>query len=209
MNTPSFSLFKPGNSYIGNADRTAREAYIAGYRSSSKILLQNSQSTYELNTLVFPIIFTYRHYLELRLKSIFTGLNYFITETPLMECDEPIKRMIMERHDIQRIWGEILKLKEQLKLVDQAAIFDKSLDLQKADLAIKEFSQADRNSLAFRYSTDRSGQPSLPPNIEWIDANHFVNVMDEVANILEDIDNMIVIANDFRNEFLADFSGYY
>jgi len=126
-----------------------------------------------------------------------------------MECDEKIKTMIMEKHDIEKIWTAIIKLKKKLDIVDQKNIFNPINDLQKAKAVIKEFALADRNSIAFRYPTNKKGNSSLPSDMGYIDVNNFVKVMDEVANILEGIDHVIVITQQHRNEFLSEFSGYY
>jgi hypothetical protein len=50
--------------------------YAAGYKRAAELLIQQVRTTYEANTLIFPIIFLYRHYVEVTLKEI---IEYGVT----------------------------------------------------------------------------------------------------------------------------------
>ena len=45
-------------------------AYADGYRRAADIINKNCQTFYDRNTLVYPMIFLYRQYIELALKDI-------------------------------------------------------------------------------------------------------------------------------------------
>lgn len=197
MSNKKCFLFQDGESWVSGP---AKEAYIAGFRKAAKILATNCESTFDRNTLIFPIVYNYRHYLELILKSILSKLNYYITSNAAID-DEDIKKQVFESHNLDGIWGKIKYLKKQLDSNDLRCFFDSKLDFQKVDRAIKEITTIDKGSFAFRYAYDKTGNPSIPEEVQWISIENFVNKMDEVAEILEAIDNMIAIGNDYKNEY--------
>jgi len=44
--------------------------YADGFLRAAEILVENIRTTYELNTVVFPVLFMYRQYIELSLKEL-------------------------------------------------------------------------------------------------------------------------------------------
>jgi hypothetical protein len=67
-------LFKSDADWINNACLNFKEdqlnLYAIGYKRAAELLLEHvKNSGRDQDTLVYPIIFLYRHYLELRLKS--------------------------------------------------------------------------------------------------------------------------------------------
>jgi len=193
-------LFQEGGSRLFNFGRTNEFAYIRGSREAAQKLFQSIETTLDRNTLVYPIVFNYRHYLELQLKSICTSLNYYVTSKALLECEKGLKKIILDNHCLEAIWGKVKYLKTQLNPEDRDFIFNPKLDLGKVDQCVKEFSSIDPKSFAFRYATDREGNPSIPDEILSVDLENYIEKMDGVAMILEAVDNSIAIANEYKNE---------
>lgn len=51
--------------------------YALGYREAAELLGQRClNSRAEADSLVYPLVFLWRHYVELRLKELLRGLNY-------------------------------------------------------------------------------------------------------------------------------------
>ena len=207
MPSENGSLFQDGDSRVNDPLPMARESYIVGFREAARILAENCHSTLNRNTLVYPIVFSYRHYLELRLKSILPKLNFYITSNAAID-DEAIKKFVFDKHNLDALWGKIKYLKGQLSSNDHRCFFDPKLEIDKVDRVIKEITAIDKESFAFRYAYDKSGNPSIPEEIQNINVENFIEKMDEVAKILEAIDNMIAIGNDYKNEYEMELNQY-
>lgn len=206
------SLFREGRtyqertSYIGDARLSGNWfIYAEGFKKAAHLLLENCQTTYDYNTVVYPIVFTYRHYLELILKSILINLDRYMPKVPQSESDENIKKKF-HTHKLEPLWDEIQRLKNELEPNDRNSIFHPQLDLKKIKHYIKEFTKVDGTSITFRYP-DKDSSSCVIDGIQWLDLHHYVGEMDEISKILEGINDMIIIAIDQRNEFYADMYG--
>jgi len=93
------------------------------------------------NTLVYPIIFLYRHYLEIALKSILYKYE---------KLGHKINDNIIVRHNI-------LKLYEEVNTITQEKYPDRPLP-EEIYIFIKEFNDFDATSQTFRYSTNKQGE---------------------------------------------------
>jgi hypothetical protein len=95
-----------------------------------------------VNYLVFPILFLFRHFLELRLKEII--------ERGKCLLDDPSK---WERnHNLIYLWGEARKILSSVYPEDSVN------DLECAELLIHQVASVDSDSFAFRYPTTKSGE---------------------------------------------------
>src|ERR1017187_2718934 len=75
------------------------ETYVAAYRmAAEKLVAQTYDGTLAINWLIFPIWYLYRHYLELRLKSLIWDGN-------VMEGVPP-KRWKKPPHSLEDLWPE-------------------------------------------------------------------------------------------------------
>ncbi len=54
--------------------------YADGFKRAAELLIANVRSTHEINTVVFPILFLCRHYIELTLKEVI-GYGRYLSET--------------------------------------------------------------------------------------------------------------------------------
>ncbi len=90
---------------------------------------------------IYPAVFLIRHYIELRLKEFLQSLKY---------CSDQVKDF-PTHHNIQNLWGEFKKA--------YAAIGEDITDnrFKVIDEIIKEFSNVDPISMAFRYPIDKNG----------------------------------------------------
>jgi len=201
------SLFREGKtyqertSYIGDARSSGNWfIYAEGFKKAAHMLLENCQTTYDYNTVVYPIVFNLRHYLELILKSILINLDH-LPKVPQSDSDKNIKKKPhTHTHKLKPLWDEIGKLKNELEPHDRNSIFHPQLDLKKINRYIKEFTKVDCISITFRYP-DKNSSSCVIDGIQWLDLHHYVAEMSEISKILEGIDDMIIIAIDQRKEF--------
>lgn len=129
--------------------------YTIGYKEAGDLLLRNALEGGRQHVLVFPIIFLYRHYIELILKEIIMNNRAFLG----------ISENFPNYHNIDRLW-EICR--ENFQKVDEAIDpqFTKSEEYQKIvegynvlEIDLRKFAVLDPTSESFRYPVDNRGRP--------------------------------------------------
>ncbi len=160
--------------------------YARGYHDALEVLiehlLENSSAT--IDTLVYPVIFLYHQYLELRLKEIILLGNKLL--------ERPYK--ISKEHNIARLWRTARLLLQEIEPNGS------KIDLDAIEVIIKEFSSVDPESMTFRYPVNLDGSPTLEPNITHINIRNFADVMGEVISNLEGMSVMISVYQGYQDE---------
>lgn len=118
--------------------------------------------------LVFPILFAYRHWLELQLKSLI-GLG----QRWRGERVRP-----MHTHKLEALWPPARKAIE-------AAFPDDPADLDTVGSIVDELVAVDPESMSFRYARDRRGKVNLPAGLERVNIAHIATVMLQVGILLD------------------------
>ena len=139
--------------------------YNDGYKTAARELSTDyeKRDVREKDTLVFPIIFLYRQYIELTLKDL-------IREIDLKLKFERTDR-ILSHHALLPLWDEALKqYKEHIKVNNISLVFTPPLANERK--IVNQLNQIDEGSFSFRYATDKLGNESLN-NIDYISVNNF------------------------------------
>lgn len=106
-----------------------------GYKNAGDVLIE-WLATHERNdSLVLPLLFCYRQYIELRLKDIVEKVNIFEEE------DDSYERV----HDLKKLWA-IVKSRARDGIDDH-----EYETLKTVEACIMEFHEADRRGVGFRY----------------------------------------------------------
>ncbi len=114
-----------------------------GYKKAADLMIEASTGDrYTRDILVFPIIFSYRQYIELSLK------YHLATYGPRVRI-EPNWRS----HDLEELWAAFMGMLELYGTVDPD-----EADPVVAEI-ILEFANIDPASYAYRYPVDRQGNP--------------------------------------------------
>ncbi len=95
---------------------------------------------------IYPVVYLYRHYLELNLKDIITRGNYLV--------DEPIK--LKSGHSLNDLWNDCRTILQQIGIPTDTP------EVKPFEACIKQLDRVDYQSSAFRYPITRSGKPTLP-----------------------------------------------
>ncbi len=136
-----------------------------GYKQSADLLVAATESDVKSrDVLVYPIIFNYRHFLELSLKY------------QLFAHGEKVGvHANWKTHDLAVLWSEFIKIVERYGTSDP----------DEADPAVEEiiaeFAKIDVGSFSHRYPCDRSGD-AIPVNQSQLDLGHLREVMECVEN---------------------------
>jgi len=120
------------------------------------------------DTDLYPIVFLYRHSLELRLKDIID-----VSSRLLGGCEQPRRQ-----HDLVALWK---KARVQIERVfsDESS----AENLQALEERIKEFNEIDARSDRFRYPFHNSGCP-WPLGVSGIDVRCLKNLMADICSLL-------------------------
>lgn len=145
-------------------------SYAAKFKDAADVLVrQAAAGDATLDSVIIPIVFLYRHYLELTLKEIIrfgrevvgTGKGYPTNE-----------------HDLTKLWKETLSLLTQH--------YGPQVPPETANITpcIEDLHAYDPRSFSFRYPTDKHGQPYLK-EVRHINIRNLYEVMERLASFLD------------------------
>jgi len=135
-----------------------------GYRQAAELLTQClGDRKGDLDFLVYPIVFLWRHYLELELKVL--------------------RQALQGKGDLHH--KLILLWQECRSLLERHVCSPDSGDLDKIEGRIREFQDIDPDSMAFRYTKHKKTGRSIVPG-KHIDLGRLFNLMREIADQLEE-----------------------
>lgn len=188
------SIFSPNQSRRNNAYLEPEWGlYVLGYREAADSIVGNAEEL-GVDLLVYPVMFLYRHFLEIGLKHDLTVLK---------RCfGEPLK--LPPHHRLDILWQEVRSLMEkEWNTARHTEYYDAIED------RIKEFQQIDEQSYAFRYPVTKQNTSSLNsvPNIYGkgkaiINLMQVKEVVHEMAIFIEGTIDMVADHEDARRDYL-------
>jgi len=184
-------LFNPGedwwlSAYIQPWNKDFH-AYATGYKQAADIVsdaaigdAHGHKSTRDY--VIYPVVFLYRHYIELRLKEI------ILLGTRLYDRKEGLPK----HHRIDELWKHarsIIKEESNTGALDEA------------DACITEFSKMDHDSESFRYPITKEGKRSIQSDHLVISIRNLREVMDRLGSFLDSVSDYLYILIDQKTEF--------
>jgi hypothetical protein len=144
-------------------------AYALGYKEAADRLVEQFEAKRRhQDLLVYPIVYLYRHYLEVAIKGLIRQAQNLLGD----------RVEIPAKHTIADLWTTCSALLERVSPGD-------SLEEQRQiGRLLREFATVDPASTAFRYPVDTKGNQSLP-GIRHIDLPHVRDVIAKIAVILD------------------------
>lgn len=121
--------------------------YTDAYKDAADSLVEHAKRyKASINFLVFPILFLYRHYIELVLKQLIYTASKYLGNT----------QYSFKSHDLISLWETTKKLIFELdKFIDDFNI--PKDELTAVENQIKQFDSLDKSSMTFRYPIDKNG----------------------------------------------------
>ena len=163
--------------------------YPDGYKHAADLLVEHLMSTNlnkrQIDSLVYPIVFLYRQYIELILKRLIRDGNKLLN----------ISEKLPQGHKINNLWKNCRVILEKVWSNESGE------ELDVIEACIKQFSVKDPTSTAFRYPTDLEGNPSLPKM--QINLRNLLEVMRRLSSFLESCS--IGISEELNNEQEAEY----
>jgi len=143
--------------------------YADGYKNAADTIVASiNESKRVYDPLVFPVVFLYRHYLELILKGLIIKACKLFGE----------KIDFKENHRIDDLWDSCCAL------IKRVSPGDSEEELRNIGNLINEFVKVDPFATAFRYPTDKKGNLSLP-DMTHINILNISNVVNRIASLLD------------------------
>jgi hypothetical protein len=178
-------------------------AYRAGYLRGAQVLVETvDESGIDQDFLVYPIVFLYRHHVELALKSIIRRAPYLI-ERELTS----IEKKHLDDHRLDFLWEDFKPISSA---ISKAAGWDElpSEDVKGIDDCIRQISEVDPKSYSLRYAHSKKGDPSVPADLTHINLRHFGAVMDRLANYLSGVDSGVSEIEVMKHDYESEMASY-
>lgn len=174
--------------YVAWTPPATWEVWADGYKIAGDKILESIDSEFRADFAVYPMVYLYRHAVELKLKSICLSANRFSE----MSYEKRIEDIAT--HDLNTLWNTAVELAKMAdielgvgKLI--SAFVDRLAELEKLTPTGEES----------RYPTNRKGVPNWK-DVEYLDLKQFKDTMGGIWNLLDNIDTEI----DHRADIVSD-----
>ncbi|GDX35665.1 hypothetical protein LBMAG18_01760 [Alphaproteobacteria bacterium] len=162
--------------------------YASGYKDSANILCEHiieKKRTLNRSGIVYPIIYLYRHYLELQLKNLILLSNKAILLINNNSFDDSYKKIILS-HNLIDLYDLCLKNLKNLseEIGEEESLINENEDFSMLKNIIKEFDKHDKLSEAFRYPVDKKNNFNLQ-KINNINIKKIYDMINEGTKILD------------------------
>jgi hypothetical protein len=148
------------NALIADDDRTRLVLMTDGYKRAGDLMVrQTVEDRSSRDFLVFPILFNYRHFIELSLKYLLATFG------PRVSIDPNWKD-----HDLGILWHSFLEMLDCYATPDPD-----DADSVVGDI-VAEFAKIDPQSYSYRYPVDKNGKP-IPISQSALDLTNLADVM--------------------------------
>ena len=168
--------------------------YADGFKRGAELLIEHVESTYEVNTVIFPVLFLYRQYIELSLKEAI-GYGRYLEKLPQTPPGG---------HDLKNLWGEakayVRKNISDVCYAELDSIEKLILDIHTIDPT----SEGSRYPVVKKRGTSRRG-PSFSYNSPRINLDELSDSIKAVSEFLNKVNNCLSAAQDLQSEFQTDF----
>lgn len=184
------------NSTWGDDDH----GYTEGYRRGARLLVEHVvEHQCNQDYLVYPIIFLYRHHIELALKNIIRRVPYLLDRQLTLPEESNLKK-----HQLDLLWQDLRPMINTVGATAGWGPFDPT-ELEGIDEHITQLSDMDPDSYAFRYTRSKKGAPTLPPDVKLINLRHFAEMIERLAGALEGLDTATSYLEDAKSELEAEW----
>jgi hypothetical protein len=169
-------------------DHWGGDAYTPGYRRAARLLAETAcSSRHDHDTLIYPIVYLYRHHIELVLKSITYAVSEILNKTLTRQ-----ETNILEEHKLSSIWRTVRPMLNVVCSSAQHDLFPDD-DLEGIDSYIRQLHEFDPDGTRFRYARTKKGQRSLAHKeaVTVINIASFADMLEKLADYLDGIDNWL------------------
>ncbi len=199
-------LFGPGedwqlNAWIGQLE--SDWVYSSGFRMAAQhLVMQVCENRTGQDMLIYPIVYLYRHHVELVLKAIVKSASR------LLDRELPVRDLkTLGGHGLSELWQAARPLLNSVCERAGSSAFPDN-ELEGVNSYIKQIHEHDPDGQRFRYATTktkREGRPflthSLSPTLKLINIRTFATAMERMADYLEGIESWFGDLEDAKYEW--------
>jgi len=164
--------------------------YTIGFKKAADLIVKNARTACDRNTLIFPVLFLYRQYIELSLKEII-GYAQYLSKDSVRQGG----------HNLKNLWAAarsyIKKYHKEISETEFTAAEDIILELHEIDPT----SQASRYPIVKDKSKGRGLVSSFEFDAKPVNIDRLYNKMQKLHAFLEKESTYLSICQDFENEF--------
>lgn len=153
--------------------------YAGGYYDAASLIWAQTMEDGRPDFLMYPMLFCYRHFLELSLKAILIAYVPGEKTTGIPG---------VKKHRILELWKMVRKL--TVAASKEAGESGESEDLVRVDEVVEAFEKLDPDSYTFRYPVDQQHLPVLD-GIKMINTQHLGPIMEDVHTTLSGITDFL------------------
>jgi hypothetical protein len=162
--------------------------YVGGFSRAGRILVDHlaAGDRGEQDFLVYPVVYCYRHAVEIALKGIITEARDLL--------DEP--GGLPSGHRLSDLWNTC-------KPLMQRVLKDSDAEYEILDRVVGRLDYLDPTGEAFRYPfgiKDKGASPTLPPEVRHIPLGHLAAEVDEALVLLDGADTGLGVYLDRKAE---------
>lgn len=133
---------------------------ITGYKLAADLMVERTKvEAYDRDALVYPVLFNYRQFIELWLKSIIAAYG------PTVDIEANWKS-----HNLTKLWNSFSDVLEAYEIDDPTGANPVVADV------VNQFANVDPDSFSYRYPVDTNGNP-IPVAHEQLDLTALADVM--------------------------------
>lgn len=167
--------------YFGSIRRGTFFSYAIAYHEAADRLAQSINDVYSSDQIIIPIVFLYRHSVELMLKDL------------LIERDKQLGRLKEYGHGIRSLWQKLKPLLQEIYPPPE-----KSREIEAVEACLMELSEIDESSESFRYPVYRDYNPTLKNNqylnrLQYIDVQHLADKMASLHGFLSEAGMLLLL----------------
>lgn len=167
--------------------------YVLGYRKAASVIVTHVITMgRDQDTLVYPFLMCWRHYIELQLKVLIKLLHQYERE------DTELRKT----HKIDQLW-QIAR-----PLLENSFPSESGDELDHAERVLMQLSDLDPTSEHFRYPVRNDGTATLPA-LDQVHLRQFHEAMEGLASFLDAADTGIRAMIDSRDEYEAAMRDCY
>lgn len=137
-------------------------------KAAEELFIKIKDSDFDTHFLIAPTIYLCRHFIELRLKELISGINYSNTGI----------NSFPDGHNLETLWNTYKSL---LNNAD-SSIKPNATDLINVGKLIKEFNLIDSSSISFRYPVEKNKKTETLSELQSFDMENFIEVIKRLFN---------------------------
>jgi hypothetical protein len=182
-----------------------------GYRRAAQVLVEYTQSRGDEAFLFYPILFLYRHHVELMLKNLILafdepGVRRATGMGELNAAEIRNLRQGKKAHSLQWLWD---RLRPAIQALGNEVV--QSERVEGISFYIQQLNEIDPESVNFRYTTEIEDTKAKLKKAQKkgtdADIRTFAEAMERLANYLDGVDSYVAAIIEAHNEMLSEFYG--